>query len=105
LIDAIPNQATYRPYLLNKEAAQDPCDLNLPLCEKGGTCHRNCQEVEAALRRRAGEAGLNFEEMKANREIRDRMICRVRRESTLSLKAIGEIFGLSESAVCKIINR
>lgn len=105
LLDPIPNQETYRPYLMNGKESDEVCDRNLPICEKGGTCHRNRQEVEAALRDQADRQGLPYEAMISEREIRDQLICKIRRESTLSLKAIGEIFGLSESAVCKIINR
>lgn len=105
LLDPIPNQETYRPYLMNGQASDAVCDRNLPLCEKGGTCHKSRQEVEEALRKEAEKKGMDYHSLITDKEWRDQMICRIRKESTLSLKAIGKIFGLSESAVCKIINR
>jgi len=105
LLDPIPNQETYRPYLLNGRASDAVCDRNLPLCEKGGTCHKSRQEVEVALREEAKRRGMDYQSLITDKEWRDPLICKMRKESTLSLKAIGEIFGLSESAVCKIINR
>ncbi len=105
LLDPIPNQDTYRPYLINEKESDAVCDRNLPLCERGGTCHRTRKEVEAALRLRAEKSGISLDALIAEKELRNEMILKIRRESTLSLRAIGEIFGLSESAVCKIINR
>jgi len=105
LLDPIPNQETYRPYLLNGRASDAVCDRSLPLCEKEGTCHKSPQEVQAALRKEAERRGLAYHDLIGDKEWRDPMIRKIRKESTLSLKAIGEIFGLSESAVCKIINR
>lgn len=105
LLDPIPNQKTYRPYLLNGRASDAVCERSLPLCEKGGICHKSPQEVQAALRKEAKRRGLSYHDLIRDKAWRDPMICKIRKESTLSLKAIGEIFGLSESAVCKIINR
>lgn len=105
LLDSIPNQDTYRPYLTQSKESDEVCDRNLPLCKRGGTCHRTRAEVEDALRKQAEKRGLSLSDLIADKEVRNEMIQKIRRESTLSLRAIGEIFGLSESAVCKIINR
>lgn len=105
LLDPIPNQDTYRPYLINGKKSDALCDRNLPLCERGGTCHRTRKDVEKALSRQAEKRGISLEALMAEKEVRNEMIRKIRRESTLSLRVIGEIFGLSESAVCKIINR
>lgn len=105
LLDPIPNQETYHPYLTQSKEKGEVCDRNLPLCEHGGTCHRTRAEVEEALRKQAEKRGLSLNDLIVEKEVRNEMILMIRRESTLSLRAIGEIFGLSESAVCKIINR
>jgi REP element-mobilizing transposase RayT len=104
LLDPIPNQDTYRPYLTEAKESNQVCDRTMPLCERGGTCHRTRKEVEVALGQQAKEQGTTVEAMISEKEVRNEMIRRIRKESTLSLRAIGEIFGLSESAVCKIIN-
>ncbi|BES66250.1 hypothetical protein SANA_26890 [Gottschalkiaceae bacterium SANA] len=104
LLDPIPNQEAYHPYWIEANESNQVCDRKTPLCERGGTCHRSRKEVEAALGQQAKERGTTVEAMISEKEVRNEMIRRIRKESTLSLRAIGQIFGLSESAVCKIIN-
>ncbi len=48
---------------------------------------------------------LDRNELLLNKKERDEVIREIRKNSSLSQKAIGSLFGLSESAVCKILNR
>lgn len=104
LLDPIPNQKSYHPYLTRAKDNSQVCDRKMPLCERGGTCHRTKKEVEAALGQQAMDRGMTIEAMIAEKEVRNELIRKIRKESTLSLRVIGQIFELSESAVCKIIN-
>ena len=54
----------------------------------------------------AGEGGSSVEELLKNKMCRNQLIKDFRRQSTLSLKELGQLFGgLSESSVCKILNQ
>lgn len=77
--------------------------------QKEGTPCRNCmetlEEAEEKLKEVSLERGLSLEELLKEKEIRNDLILRFRKNSTLSLKELGTLFGgLSESSICKILS-
>ncbi len=74
-------------------------DINCPHCLK------NIEEAKKELLNYASENNLTLNEVLTNKPLRNQLIHEFRKNSTLSLKELGEVFGgLSESAVCKILN-
>jgi len=68
-------------------------------------CIKCMDTASLKLEHIAAKKGLTFDELLADKDIRNQLIFDFRRSSTLSLKALGELFGgLSESSVSKIIN-
>lgn len=51
------------------------------------------------------EEGVSYAEMLRNKPLRNAWVCRARRSSTVTLKELGEVFGVSESMVSKIIGQ
>jgi len=63
------------------------------------------EEAEEKLKEVSLERGLSLEELLKEKEIRNDLILRFRKNSTLSLKELGALFGgLSESSICKILS-
>ncbi|HCW73194.1 MAG TPA: hypothetical protein DHM90_04710 [Clostridiaceae bacterium] len=51
------------------------------------------------------ERGMSLTELLKEKELRNELILKFRKNSTLSLKELGSLFGgLSESSICKILN-
>jgi len=72
-------------------------------CDK---CIQTLEDAEEKLTGILHIGMLTKEELKKDKDFRNQLIRRFRKESTLSLKELGMIFGgLSESAVSKIISR
>jgi len=68
-------------------------------------CIKTVEDGIAKLNDLAQSKTLTIEELLKNKPLRNDMIRLLRRTSTLSLKELGNIFGgLSESAICKILN-
>ena len=69
-------------------------------------CIETFADAQAHLKKVAGEGGSSVEELLKNKMCRNQLIKDFRRQSTLSLKELGQLFGgLSESSVCKILNQ
>lgn len=68
-------------------------------------CMETLEEAEEKLKEVSVEKGLSLEELLKEKEIRNDLILKFRKNSTLSLKELGTLFGgLSESSICKILN-
>lgn len=70
---------------------------------------RNCiatmDEAEKKLFEVTLEKGMTLNELLKEKELRNELILKFRKNSTLSLKELGSLFGgLSESSICKILN-
>lgn len=92
--------------LLDKEdlesLADDDCFLLNTDCKN---CIKTLDNGIGKFNEIAQSKNLTIEELLSNKSIRNDMIKQFRRNSTLSLKELGIIFGgLSESTICKILN-
>jgi REP element-mobilizing transposase RayT len=68
-------------------------------------CIRTVSDAQSKLDEIAKRSGQSLSEIFKDRERRNQLIQDFRRQSTLSLKELGNLFGgLSESSVCKILN-
>lgn len=76
------------------------CERIIP-CSDESQCISSVEEAVVYL----GHTGLSPETIKRDKKLRDEKICELRRRSTLSLRDIGNLFGISESSVCKIISK
>lgn len=78
---------------------------NLETCPRGTPCIECVDDARKKLIQICEENYLTFDEMLQDKALRNSMIRRIRQNSTLSLKTLGELFGgLSESTICKILN-
>lgn len=82
------------------------CDSRMTFCKDDPNCLTCEEDAKDKLLEIAHEKGLTQAELFKNKKLRNQLIKQFRRESTLSLKALGTLFGgLSESSVCKILNQ
>lgn len=73
--------------------------------EECRNCIETLDEAEQKLKEVSGEKGLTLSELFKEKELRNELILKFRKNSTLSLKELGSLFGgLSESSICKILN-
>lgn len=80
----------------------DDCLIHKSECKN---CIRTMEKALDKLNEIAGCKHLTLDEVMSNKPLRNDLIKQFRRESTLSLKELGILFGgLSESTVCKILN-
>lgn len=90
--------------LLDKEDLEsltDDCYLRNTDCNN---CIKTLEKGIAKFNEIAQSQNLTKEELLSNKSIRNVLIKQFRKNSTLSLKELGNIFGgLSESAICKIL--
>ena len=71
---------------------------------KDKECIKTTEKALEQLNSIAEGKGITIKEIMANRPLRNDLIKKFRRNSTLSLKELGEVFGgLSESTICKIL--
>ena len=78
-----------------------PDSSGRPSCDG---CLQTMDSARSHLQRIASESGLTVAMVLSDKKLRNRLICRFRQESTLSLKELGQLLGnLSESTVSKII--
>ena len=69
-------------------------------------CIETFADAQTHLKKVAGEGGFSVEGLLKNKMCRNQLIKDFRRQSTLSLKQLAQLFGgLSESSVCKILNQ
>lgn len=67
-------------------------------------CMESLKEAEEKLREISTDKGLTVEDLLKNKELRNDLILKFRKNSTLSLKELGRLFGgLTESSICKIL--
>lgn len=79
------------------------CEV-LELKENCQSCIQSNQEAASWLEQRLNEHQMGLEQLNLHKDLRNIWILELRKQSTLSLKAIGQVFGgLTESMVCKII--
>lgn len=68
-------------------------------------CIKTLDQAISKLQELSIRQGLTVDQLIKNKSIRNELIKRFRRNSTLSLKELGALFGgLSESSICKILN-
>lgn len=103
-------EATYR-YKLFMEDEREAiiCDdlVSRELyCPKEQQCINSLDEAKERLSRLLEGEALTFDELRRHKETRNAWIKAFRQNSTLTLKELGLLFGgLSESTICKILNR
>lgn len=113
------NQNSTTPTLYNSYCTYDPGDgfkldwvAPLPpkavLDEHSKEC-KNCletvQDAVAKLEEISRDKGIQKEMLMKEKDMRNHLIMEFRKNSTLSLKELGMVFGgLSESTICKILN-
>lgn len=69
-------------------------------------CLECINEAKKRLDKRLDEMNISFDDMIRDKGVRNQLICEFRKNSTIKLKELGALFGgLSESAVCKILNK
>lgn len=86
----------------NSLTETDDCLTEIAECKD---CIKTLEEGLDKLNEIADCKGITTEELMTNKSLRNDLIRQFRRNSTLSLKELGEIFGgLSESSICKILN-
>ncbi len=77
-----------------------------PSCKSRNDCISSVKQGMLSLEKAAKRQGLTVEQLLNDKQVRNMELLKLRKTTTLSLKEIGRIFGgLSESAVCRIINR
>lgn len=110
----------YKSEIIEKSQVQKIID-NLPVCKylnpewvdkvdidscNEEVCIDCIDKARNKLEIMAAEIGLSYDEMLKKKQLRNEMIKSIRKNSTLSLVEIGQLFGnLSESAICKILSR
>lgn len=68
------------------------------------SCIKTPEDAVHWLSKRLSAHGLELEQLQLNKDLRNQWILDLRKQSTLSLKTIGIVFGgLTESMVCKVI--
>lgn len=91
---------------LDGEAEAILCDSSKTFCKDEQKCLTCKDDAQKKLQDIAHSKGLSVAELLKDKTARNALIKQFRRESTLSLKALGVLFGgLSESTVCKILNQ
>jgi len=82
------------------------CDSKMTFCDDNQKCMTCSEAALTKLEEIASDRGLSVEALLKDKPERNKLIRSFRRESTLSLKDLGRLFGgLSESTVCKILNQ
>ncbi|MBN2260048.1 MAG: transposase [Clostridiales bacterium] len=75
-------------------------------CKNTENCIHDFEQGKAVIETLAKKYEVTIDQFLSNKNIRNQELLNFRKMTTLSLKEIGHLFGgLSESAVCKIVNR
>lgn len=98
----------YKKYVLQKDEIENVKMLTedglIELVKENREIITKKSQAQNKIREMAKEMGLSFDELLKNKEIRNEVIKKLRENSTLTLKVIGEIVGgLSESQVSRIL--
>ena len=98
---------TYRNYLNDNISEEEIlCDKDIVLCDNIKECIRTKEEAKERLEIILNKKGYTYKDLYKNKEERNKIIKHFRKNSYLSLKEIGNLFGgLSESTICKILSR
>jgi hypothetical protein len=92
--------------LLWDKVSEEFCLGKNPECRETGNCIKTVEQGFRMIEKSALEQNMDMDGLLKNKKMRNDLLLRLRKASTLSLRELGEIFGgLSESAVCKIISR
>lgn len=101
------NRETYTAFIKNQISLLDdaiPEDTTPKRCEKN--CIKTLKEGKEHLDKLLAEKGLTEEQLFSQKALRNSLIQYFRKNSVLSLKEIGILFGgMTESAISKIIRR
>lgn len=98
-------KATLLKYL-DEDDADILCESNRTFCEDKNNCITCRDDAQKKLASIAYSKGMTLPQLLKDKPLRNTLIKQFRRESTLSLKALGTLFGgLSESSICKILNQ
>ena len=85
---------------------EDSCEESGGMNEGCFDCIKTMEESKNHLNRIASEGGMTVADLLKDKSCRNQLIKDFRKQSTLSLKEIGILFGgLTESSVCKILNQ
>lgn len=91
---------------LDGDAEAIVCDSSKTFCKDDQKCLTCKDDAKKKLAQIAYEKGLTVPQLLKDKPLRNDLIKQFRRESTLSLKSLGALFGgLSESSICKILNQ
>ncbi len=103
----LDSKETYQNYLKNNISEEEIlCDKDIVLCDNIKECIRTKEEAEERLEVILTKKGYTYKDLYKDKEERNKMIKHFRKNSYLSLKEIGNLFGgLSESTICKILSR
>ncbi len=101
------NRDTYTAFIRNQISLLEdaiPSKIEEPRCEK--KCIKTRDEGKRQLEQLLLEKHLSYDQMLADKPLRNALIHYFRKNSLLSLKDIGDLFGgMSESAISKLIKR
>lgn len=97
----------YQMYINSEESLENiVCEYDFFECVDKNQCLKNLTQSKKKMNQILKEKNITFEEMINDKKLRNVLINEFRKNSTLSLKEIGEIFGgISASGVCKILSR
>ncbi|BEP30020.1 transposase [Helicovermis profundi] len=98
---------SYKDFLDDKLDFKDiVCDKNIIFCEDNKNCISCLKEANTFLQTILEKENISFENLIKNKSRRNSLVKYFRKNSLLTLKEIGALFGnLSESTICKIINK
>lgn len=83
----------------------DDCSDCFRLPPKCSNCIESLEEAFGRLEKTASAKGVTVAVLLEDKRVRNNLIVEYRRQSTLSLKELGDAFGgLTESSICKIIH-
>jgi REP element-mobilizing transposase RayT len=97
----------YQMYVNGEELLEDVvCEYDFYECVNKDQCIDTKAKGKKKLDGILSQKKITYEEMLNNKKIRNELIREFRRNSTLSLNEIGELFGgISASGICKILNK
>jgi hypothetical protein len=97
----------YQMYINSEETLDNiVCEYNFFECVDNKQCLKDMKQSKEKMKEILEEKNITFEDMLTNKKMRNELIKEFRKNSILSLKEIGEIFGgISESGICKILSK
>jgi len=95
----------YKNYLKNNVEVNKICDNNISFCNDKKKCITSLKEGKEYIDSFAKKNNLTTNMLFKNKKLRNSILKYLRKNSTLSLKELGYLFDLTESSVCKILNK